>query len=234
MPRSHTPYPLKRGNSKNKKWKWCRPPSVGVNPIPKNCIWQTSISSWTMRAASPCKSLAHTDSTFRLTAPLRRKVSSPTSNRAFAKPGLSLRKASTRPSPANEMSAITCALPRPKRRPPYAGDAARPTRKTAGNLRSAVEATVRSVKHPFPAAKLPVRGLFRVACMVIGSAAITNLRRIERYLKAENQKETAPMADSTGKNEAAVDEVGAFGVHMWAKCAQVLGCLSATRSILAC
>ena len=107
-------------------------------------------------------------------------------------------------------------------------------KKAAGNLRSAVEATVRSVKHPFPAAKLPVRGLFRVACMVIGSAAVTNVRRIERYLKAEKQKETATMADSTGKNGAAVDEVGAFGVRMWAKCAQVLGCLSATRSFLAC
>jgi hypothetical protein len=50
------------------------------------------------------------------------------------------------------------------------------------NLRSAVEATVRSVKHPFPAGKLPVRGQFRVACMVIASAATTNVRRIQRYL----------------------------------------------------
>ena len=71
-------------------------------------------------------------------------------------------------------------------------------KKVAGNLRSAVEATVRSVKHPFPAAKLPVRGLFRVACMVIGSAAITNVRRIERYLKAKNQIKAATMAASTG------------------------------------
>jgi len=50
------------------------------------------------------------------------------------------------------------------------------------HLRVAVEATVRSVKHPFPAGKLPVRGLFRVTCMVIGSAAMTNVRRIQRYL----------------------------------------------------
>lgn len=50
------------------------------------------------------------------------------------------------------------------------------------NLRSAVEATVRSVKHPFPAGKLPVRGQFRVACMAIASAATTNVRRIQRYL----------------------------------------------------
>lgn len=49
------------------------------------------------------------------------------------------------------------------------------------NLRSAVEATVRSVKHPFPAGKLPVRGQFRITCMAIASAATTNVRRIQRY-----------------------------------------------------
>lgn len=53
------------------------------------------------------------------------------------------------------------------------------------NLRAAVEATVRQVKHPFPASKLPVRGRFRVTCMIIGSAMITNVRRIQRYLEAE-------------------------------------------------
>jgi len=52
------------------------------------------------------------------------------------------------------------------------------------NLRAAVEATVRSVKHPFPASKLPVRGRFRVSCMLIGSAMITNVRRIQCYLEA--------------------------------------------------
>jgi len=55
------------------------------------------------------------------------------------------------------------------------------------NLRSAVEATVRSVKHPFPAGKLPVRGQFRVTCMIITSAAITNVRRIQRYLAAKKK-----------------------------------------------
>jgi len=44
-----------------------------------------------------------------------------------------------------------------------------------------VEATVRQVKHPFPAGKLPVRGQFRVTCMVIGSAIMSNIRRIQRY-----------------------------------------------------
>lgn len=53
------------------------------------------------------------------------------------------------------------------------------------NLRSAIEATVRSVKHPFPAGKLPVRGKFRIACLMIASAATANVRRIQRYLMAK-------------------------------------------------
>jgi len=52
------------------------------------------------------------------------------------------------------------------------------------NLRAAVEATVRSVKHPFRAGKAPVRGRFRVACMVIGSAAVVNVRRLHRFWQA--------------------------------------------------
>lgn len=57
------------------------------------------------------------------------------------------------------------------------------------NLRAAVEATVRQIKHPFPASKLPVRGKFRVTCMVIGSAMTTNVRRIQRYLEARVKQE---------------------------------------------
>jgi len=52
---------------------------------------------------------------------------------------------------------------------------------TGQNLRAAVEATVRSVKHPFPAGKLPVRGQFRMTSMVIASAIHVNVRRIWRY-----------------------------------------------------
>ena len=52
---------------------------------------------------------------------------------------------------------------------------------TGQNLRAAVEATVRSVKHPFPAGKLPVRGQFRMTSMVIASAIYVNVRRIWRY-----------------------------------------------------
>ena len=57
------------------------------------------------------------------------------------------------------------------------------------NLRAAIEATVRSLKHPFPAGKLPVRGRFRVACLLIGSAAVANIRRIQCYLEAQMKAE---------------------------------------------
>ncbi len=71
--------------------------------------------------------------------------------------------------------------------------------KEGRNLRSAVEATMRSIKHPFPAGKLPVRGKFRVASMVIGSAAVSNVRRIQRYLQAKTKDEkiqsAAPAAE---------------------------------------
>ena len=62
-------------------------------------------------------------------------------------------------------------------------------KRVAGNLRAAVEATVRSVKLPFPEAQLPVRGKFRVTCMMIGSAAVANVRRIQRYLQTRSQEE---------------------------------------------
>jgi hypothetical protein len=46
------------------------------------------------------------------------------------------------------------------------------------NLRSAVKATVRSVKHPVRKGKLPVRGKRRVSMMMVASATMVNVRRI--------------------------------------------------------
>ena len=48
------------------------------------------------------------------------------------------------------------------------------------NLRAAVEATVRSVKHPLPHGKAPVRGRFRVSCIILASALMVNVRRLHR------------------------------------------------------
>jgi hypothetical protein len=61
------------------------------------------------------------------------------------------------------------------------------------NPRAAVEATVRAVKLPFPRGKLPVRGRFRMFYMMIGSAAINNVRQIQRYLVTQ-AKELSPVS----------------------------------------
>jgi len=66
------------------------------------------------------------------------------------------------------------------------------------NPRAAIEAAVRSVKHPFPAGKLPVRGRFRVTCMIVASAAMSNLRSIWRFRreKAGKNQTQPPSPDS--------------------------------------
>ncbi len=91
--------------------------------------------------------------------------------------------------------------------------------KEGRNLRAAVEATVRSVKHPFPAGKLPVRGNFRVTCMLIGSAAVANIRRIQRYLestmKAERLQEAVPGAGKSAPQQPGISFC-AFAKAAWA------------------
>ncbi|MBC8506838.1 MAG: transposase [Anaerolineales bacterium] len=56
------------------------------------------------------------------------------------------------------------------------------------NLRVAIEATIRETKHPFREGKLPVRGLFRITCMMIASAAMTNVRHIYRHSLEKDRK----------------------------------------------
>lgn len=65
------------------------------------------------------------------------------------------------------------------------------TRQIGKNPRAAIEAAVRSVKHPFPAGKLPVRGLFRATCLVVASAAMSNIRSIWRFRKLKATKNGA-------------------------------------------
>jgi hypothetical protein len=59
------------------------------------------------------------------------------------------------------------------------------------NLRAAIESTVRSIKHPFPAGQLPVRGRFRMTCMMISSAIVVNVRRIWNYQAKKTAKESS-------------------------------------------
>jgi hypothetical protein len=69
----------------------------------------------------------------------------------------------------------------------------RQARASGRNLRSAVEATVRSVKHPFGNGKVPVRGKPRVSMMMVASAAMTNARRIWRSQVLKVADENAQM-----------------------------------------
>lgn len=55
-------------------------------------------------------------------------------------------------------------------------------------LRVAVEATVGALKRPFSDDQLPVRGLVRVGQMMIESAMMVNVRRIQRHLAAKEKR----------------------------------------------
>jgi len=59
-----------------------------------------------------------------------------------------------------------------------------------GNIRTAVEATVRSVIHPFGGhlCKFPVRGIIRVTQMVTCSAMMVNVRRIWKHMNTSPLK----------------------------------------------
>lgn len=57
------------------------------------------------------------------------------------------------------------------------------------NLRSAIEATVGAIKRPFPEDQLPVRGQLRMAMLLIGSALMLNVRRIQRYVLSKRATE---------------------------------------------
>ena len=78
------------------------------------------------------------------------------------------------------------------------------------NYRAAVEGTVREVKHLFPGGKLPVRGLFRVACLIVSSAAMTNIRRIHHYFAAQRQAQRWMESQDGGPKASASPRMGVF------------------------
>lgn len=78
------------------------------------------------------------------------------------------------------------------------------------NLRPAVEATVRSVKHPFANGKAPVRGQPRVSMVMLASAAMSNVRRIHRFLAAKS----APGAEK-GHQRGTENDTGESGSSLF-------------------
>jgi hypothetical protein len=63
-------------------------------------------------------------------------------------------------------------------------------RQTPGDPRAAIEATVRTVKHP-SGGRLPVRGLRRVTDLVIGASAMANIRSILRFYQRKKKRRLA-------------------------------------------
>jgi hypothetical protein len=83
------------------------------------------------------------------------------------------------------------------------------------NPRSAVEATVGALKHPFSDDQLPVRGQFRMDAMMIASAAMLNVRRITRYLAAKKGGQQPGRDPNKGKN-AQGESPSSFLPLLWA------------------
>jgi hypothetical protein len=96
------------------------------------------------------------------------------------------------------------------------------------HLRPAVEATVRAVKHPFGNGKVPVRGKPHVGMLMIGSAAMSNVRQIHRYQRSleetgQAEKESQEAAESTQRQPAS-----SFFASLWT---QLRACLCLVRPL---
>ncbi len=86
------------------------------------------------------------------------------------------------------------------------------------NPRAAIEGTIHEVKHPFPCGKLPVRGLFRMTCVMVASAAMTNIRRIHHYWEAKRKDEREKMTAEAGTKVAPQpqgDSFSSFLMRLW-------------------
>ena len=85
------------------------------------------------------------------------------------------------------------------------------------NLRSAVEATVRSIKHPFGNGKVPVRGKPRVSMVLIGSAVMSNIRRIYRYQVEKKREREEEKVIQRGSESAQHLPRLSFLAFLWAQ-----------------
>jgi len=85
------------------------------------------------------------------------------------------------------------------------------------NLRSAVEATVRAVKHPFGNGKVPVRGKPRVSMVVIGSAVMNNVRQIHRYLMSQSGADRVESAAQKGTRSAQEQPAVSLFAFLWTR-----------------
>jgi len=85
------------------------------------------------------------------------------------------------------------------------------------HLRPAVEATVRAVKHPFGNGKVPVRGKPRVSMLMIGSAAMNNVRQIYRYQISQEETDRAEKGSQKAAESPRRQPVSSFFASFWAQ-----------------
>jgi hypothetical protein len=101
------------------------------------------------------------------------------------------------------------------------------------NHRAAVEATVRAIKHPFRNGKVPVRGKPRVSMVLVGSAAMNNLRQIHRYL-VRQRADAAGKANQRAKEHARDSLFVSFLTALRARLSARFCFLPLPQPVLAC
>ena len=106
-------------------------------------------------------------------------------------------------------------------------------RASGQNLRAAVEATVRSVKHPFGNGKVPVRGEPRVSMVVTGSAAMSNVRRIHRYQVAQRKDKEARKAEKKAMRSTSQSLADSLFASFWTHMRHLLRSLNIFRPVWA-
>lgn len=107
--------------------------------------------------------------------------------------------------------------------------------KQAGkNHRAAIEGTIREVKHPFPGGKLPVRGLFRMTCVMVGSAAMTNVRRIHHYWEEKRKEERRKMAAERGGKAAQKQQGISFASFLKTRLTGQRSIMALSKAYLGC
>jgi hypothetical protein len=73
------------------------------------------------------------------------------------------------------------------------------------HLRAAVEATIGALKRPFNNDKVPVRGKIRLSQMMLGSAILVNIRRIQRFQLAKRKENPREQLSSARANKGHTD-----------------------------
>jgi len=102
------------------------------------------------------------------------------------------------------------------------------------NLRAAVEATVRAVKHPFGNGKVPVRGKPRVSMTVIGSAVMNNVRQIHRHQRSQDEAGRTRKGKQKATESAQKQPVLSFVASLWAQLRACLRFVHPLRPTWAC